>query len=80
VFHGMADLVFRRSLELPIRHKLDAKHEACPPHVADDYKSKKIKSIHRLNLSKFYFRVARWPRSYACTYCRASPGDRGGGL
>jgi hypothetical protein len=32
----MADLIFRRCLELPVGDELDAEHETCSPHVADD--------------------------------------------
>ncbi|BAS84101.1 Os03g0338100, partial [Oryza sativa Japonica Group] len=37
VLHGAANLVFRRRLELPVRHQLDAEHETRPPHVADNF-------------------------------------------
>lgn len=36
MFHGVADLIFRRRLELPIGDQLDAEHETRSPHVADD--------------------------------------------
>lgn len=36
MFHGIADLIFRRCFELPIGDELDAEHETCSPHVAND--------------------------------------------
>jgi hypothetical protein len=41
VFHGVADLLFRWRLELPVGHELNAENETRPPHVADDCKNRR---------------------------------------
>lgn len=68
MLHGVAYLVIRRCLQLPVSHELDAQHETRPPHVADDCKNRREPAIERDSYQKdgsfeFYVEPTRSIRS-----------------